>query len=543
MTNEQIIWNFLIKEIKNEYGVAALMGNLYAESALNPKNLQSSYEKKLNYTDETYTAAVDNGTYNKFMTDAAGYGLAQWTYSTRKADLLIYARNNHKSIGDLEMQLSFLVQELQQYSKVWKALINATNIRDASNTVLFSYEKPADQSEAMQEKRANFGQKYYDKYVATEVKKMAIDYDKYIYSTGTHYLSNSGGDEKGGIGGGIAGDQTGREWELRSYYSRPWTHMFRYEKDARVGRTLAELGIEAALNNKIGYNQYQRGTYWAQLKNSNYRPSQITVACEADCSAGAAANIKACGYLLNIDSLKNVSASMTSRNTISQLKNAGFTMYTASKFINSNKYLLPGDILLNENHHVSTNVTKGSLAEELKTTPVTDNIINKNIIGQATALTNMHVRDGAGVSHSSLGIIKKGTVVNVLEIYNHGWYKIEYNNGVGYTSNSTGTYYDYTPIVTTQPVIDNNSISITTLKNDVNLAGQYRIINAQAINIRKGPGTNYEIIQPVNDSVILYSDGYYSMVDETQWLHVKYFTTNSTLEGFASGRYLQKINT
>ena len=31
---------------------------------------------------------------------------------------------------------------------------------------------------------------------------MANDYKKYILSTGTHYISNSGGDEKGGIKGG-----------------------------------------------------------------------------------------------------------------------------------------------------------------------------------------------------------------------------------------------------------------------------------------------------------------------------------------------------
>lgn len=47
-----------------------------------------------------------------------------------------------------------------------------------------------------------------------------IDFDKYLYSTGTHYISNSGKDENSGTKGGRAGDQTGHEWELRSWYSR-----------------------------------------------------------------------------------------------------------------------------------------------------------------------------------------------------------------------------------------------------------------------------------------------------------------------------------
>lgn len=64
----------------NDFGVAGLMGNLFAESGLNPKNLQNTYEKKLGMTDAEYTAAVDSGSYSNFVKDSAGYGLAQWTY-------------------------------------------------------------------------------------------------------------------------------------------------------------------------------------------------------------------------------------------------------------------------------------------------------------------------------------------------------------------------------------------------------------------------------------------------------------------------------
>lgn len=50
-SNEQRIWNYLKSKGLNDFGVAGLMGNLYAESALNPKNLQQTFEKKLGYTD------------------------------------------------------------------------------------------------------------------------------------------------------------------------------------------------------------------------------------------------------------------------------------------------------------------------------------------------------------------------------------------------------------------------------------------------------------------------------------------------------------
>ena len=126
---------------------------------------------------------------------------------------------------------------------------------------------------------------------------MAINYDKYIGSTGTHYISNSGGDERGKITGGAAGDQTGGEWKLKAWYNRPWSHVLRHP-DPRVRRLIAELAIEAALNDCIGYDQNQRGTFWQQLKVSGYRPANIKTKCESDCSAGANSIVKAVGYLL-----------------------------------------------------------------------------------------------------------------------------------------------------------------------------------------------------------------------------------------------------
>ncbi len=60
------------------------MGNLYAESGLMPNNLQNTYNNKLGKTDAEYTAAVDNGSYGNFIKDSAGYGLAQWTYWSKK---------------------------------------------------------------------------------------------------------------------------------------------------------------------------------------------------------------------------------------------------------------------------------------------------------------------------------------------------------------------------------------------------------------------------------------------------------------------------
>lgn len=167
-TNEEKIWNYLVGKGLSAAGAAGLMGNLYAESALNPKNLQNSYETKLGYTDATYTTAVDNGSYSNFVHDSAGYGLAQWTFWSRKEGLLAFAQDAGKSIGDLEMQLDYLLKELtEEYKGVLDTLKTASDVQTASDSVLLNFERPADQSTAVKNKRAGYGQNYYKKYAAT----------------------------------------------------------------------------------------------------------------------------------------------------------------------------------------------------------------------------------------------------------------------------------------------------------------------------------------------------------------------------------------
>lgn len=171
-TNDSKIWNFLMDKIGNAYGVAGLMGNLYAESTLIPINLQNTFEKKLGMGDEEYTQKVDSGSYTNFVKDGAGYGLAQWTYNTRKKGLYDLAKSKNKSIGDLDLQLEYLWKELSSsFKSVVNSLKKATSVRAASDIVLTQFEKPLDQSETMKKTRANYGMTFYNKFApATNTK-------------------------------------------------------------------------------------------------------------------------------------------------------------------------------------------------------------------------------------------------------------------------------------------------------------------------------------------------------------------------------------
>lgn len=165
MTNRDKIWSYLMKEIGNPYGVAGLMGNIEAESAYIPTNLQNSFEKKLGFTDDTYTTAVDSGAYSAytFAHDSAGYGLCQWTFYTRKEALYRYAKTCGSSIGSLFTQLAFMCDELRAYA-VFNDLAHAKSVKEASDLVMCKYERPHDQTEQAKARRAKLGEAVYSAY-------------------------------------------------------------------------------------------------------------------------------------------------------------------------------------------------------------------------------------------------------------------------------------------------------------------------------------------------------------------------------------------
>lgn len=167
--NDEIVWDFLKAKGLNDFAVAGLMGNLKAESNLRPNNLQNSFEGKLGSDDE-YTKKVDSGKISRysFANDHSGYGLAQWTWHTRKEGLYDYAKEQGRSIADLTMQLEYLWIELQRYTRTMSVLKNAKSVYEASTIVLTDFEKPANQGTSVKNTRASYGQEFYNKFAKKE---------------------------------------------------------------------------------------------------------------------------------------------------------------------------------------------------------------------------------------------------------------------------------------------------------------------------------------------------------------------------------------
>lgn len=168
--NSKAVWDYLISKIGNPIGVAAVMGNLMAESSLSASCATGL--TKTGYTSVLqYILACDDGVHD-FANDGVAFGLAQWCFRTRKQGLLDLAKKEGVSIGNLDMQLEYLWKEMIGYKTVWNAVVNATSIREASDIVMLKYEKPADTGESARAKRAAYGQKYFDRYAGGLTEKV-----------------------------------------------------------------------------------------------------------------------------------------------------------------------------------------------------------------------------------------------------------------------------------------------------------------------------------------------------------------------------------
>jgi len=157
-TNTDKVYNYLTNTMGlNTAAACGVMTNLNAESAMNPINLENTYNTLFGLTDAEYTSRVDagKGAYKtkagksrNFKTDYCGYGLCQWTSLGRRTNLLNKALGKNVSVGDINMQMEFLSEELNgSYSTVVNTLKSVPNNAQGAYIAAFifcnSFEVPA----------------------------------------------------------------------------------------------------------------------------------------------------------------------------------------------------------------------------------------------------------------------------------------------------------------------------------------------------------------------------------------------------------------
>lgn len=139
-------------------GACGLMGNMQAESSMRSNIAQRGMT---HMTDEAYTSAANLGQLD-FIHDSVGYGLCQWTYYSRKSNLLNYARQKGVSVGDEAMQVQFCLKELKtEYRSVWKTLTESDDLYQCTSKVCTDYERPAENNISV---RYQFAREFYNEF-------------------------------------------------------------------------------------------------------------------------------------------------------------------------------------------------------------------------------------------------------------------------------------------------------------------------------------------------------------------------------------------
>lgn len=159
-------------------------------------------------------------------------------------------------------------------------------------------------------------------------------------------------DEHNHAKNGEAGNQTGREVCVRSWYNKPWSICLRHP-DRKVREQIAEIAEILAtppVNSLIGYDQNERNTLHDVARKCKYDVVSFInehQLCETDCSAFVTCVCLFAG-LKQLEYSGNAPTTSTMKATF---KKAGFNVLTDEKYVAGTDYLSKGDILLKPSSH------------------------------------------------------------------------------------------------------------------------------------------------------------------------------------------------
>ncbi len=170
-------------------------------------------------------------------------------------------------------------------------------------------------------------------------------------------IAHASNDEKNGIKNGQAGDPTGKEVCIGTWYSKPWNYVLRF-LDPRRAEKVAQAMEWAAANDCIGYDQNQRNTLVTEARKVNWIISEIKVKCETDCSALVTVACIFAGVSEKALIYKgNCATTRTLRDRL--LKTGEIVAYNDPALTGKPDQLRRGDILLKEGHHVAVVISCG----------------------------------------------------------------------------------------------------------------------------------------------------------------------------------------
>lgn len=211
-------------------------------------------------------------------------------------------------------------------------------------------------------------------------------------------IGHASADENYKASGGKAGDQTGGEVCIRTWYSSPWDCVLR-PKSPEVAEKSAKAIEAACANPHIGYDQSQRNTLYHYALPLGFDLGKIRDDCECDCSS----LIHVCAIAAGVPITYGLNGHTTWTIAAALLATGAYEKLTEAKYLSSDAYLKRGDILLNTNAHVAMALENGAKSGENATSPQSPD-------GDSSPYTGEPLKSTAGtVMLTPLPLLKKGS--------------------------------------------------------------------------------------------------------------------------------------
>lgn len=166
-------------------------------------------------------------------------------------------------------------------------------------------------------------------------------------------IAHASKDENGKYTNGIAGDQTGKELFITPWYNRPWNVIIR-PYNTSLGIMISNVAQRLVRCEKIGYDQNERTSLYSECEKIKWDINSIDKInyCECDCSSFIAVVLRFCG----VEIPKNVYTG----NLVDWCAKTGlFIFLYDSIYLNNDRMIRKGDILLNTRYHVAVALDNG----------------------------------------------------------------------------------------------------------------------------------------------------------------------------------------
>lgn len=145
MSYAQTIYNAFRRNGLTEAAALGFLGNWQCESNNEPFRLQGDFSP-YKTASKAYVQGITSGsiTRDQFAHDQKGFGLAQWTYFSRKYALYDFWKASGKALDNAEMQTDFAMKELREDYRALLDFLKSTNdVFTACSRICREYERPA----------------------------------------------------------------------------------------------------------------------------------------------------------------------------------------------------------------------------------------------------------------------------------------------------------------------------------------------------------------------------------------------------------------